>query len=460
MNLTLRGFAFTAVPSAAAALILFATAAAGQQQPGDSATIAKVADSIAAEVLKAPVAGVAIGVARGGDVVYRKAYGFAEIEAETPLTLEDVYQIGSLTKQFTAAAVMELVEQGRIALDDSIQEYLPDFDTQGHTVTIHHLLNHTSGIRSYTAIYGMNPVPRETVLDTVQKHPFDFAPGERFLYNNSGYYLLGVILEAVTGVPYGQYLQERFFEPLGLESTSYCGYEGREVPVGYAAGDNGLTTAQLSDMKFSGAAGGLCSTVEDLLSWQRALVTGDVVGADSYERMTTPARLESGEAMTYGYGLSVGELEGERRIAHGGGIPGYNTYLSYYPADSLGIVVLVNTTPGHTDRIEDAVARAVLGLARNVVLDLPLAPEENARYVGTYDLGDLEVRVFEEEGVLMAQATNQRALRMKYQGEHTFVLDAPQSIELVFELEGDRASAFTLHQGDMITRAPRVDGTL
>lgn len=304
----------------------------------------------------------------------------------------------------------------------------------------------------------MNPVPRETVLDTIQKHAYDFAPGEQFQYNNSGYYLLGSILEAVTGVPYAQHLQERFFEPLGLESTSYCGYEGREVPVGYAAGDNGLTTARLSDMTFPGAAGGLCSTVEDLLVWQRALVTGNVVEADSYARMTTPASLESGEAMTYGYGLGVGELEGERRIAHGGGIPGYNTYLSYYPVDSLGIVVLVNTTPGHTGRIEDAVARAALGLARNVVLDLPLTPEENARYVGTYDLGDLEVRVFEQDGVLMAQVTNQRALRMKYQGEHTFVLDAPQSIKLVFELEGDHASGFTLHQGDVVARAPRVEG--
>ncbi|MGH7577579.1 MAG: serine hydrolase domain-containing protein, partial [Longimicrobiales bacterium] len=150
-----------------------------------------------------------------------------------------------------------------------------------------------------------------------------------------------MILEAVTGVPYAQHLRERIFEPLGLVSTSYCGHEGREVPVGYTPGDNGLTTARLPDMAFPGAAGGLCSTVEDLLVWQRALVTGDVVGADSYERMTMPASLESGEPMTYGYGLGVDELEGERRIVHGGGIPGYNTYLSYYPADSLGIVVLV-----------------------------------------------------------------------------------------------------------------------
>ncbi|MGH7577533.1 MAG: serine hydrolase domain-containing protein [Longimicrobiales bacterium] len=458
MNLRAHASAFGIGPSAVAALMLLPVMAAAQVQPGDSATIAAVADSIAAEVLKAPVAGVAIGVARGDDVVFSKAYGLSDVAADAPLTLDDDHQIGSLTKQFTAAAVMQLVEQGRIALDDPIQKHLPDFDTQGHTVTIHHLLNHTSGIRSYTAIYGMNPVPRETVLDTIQKHAYDFTPGERFLYNNSGYYLLGPILEAVTGMPYAGYLRGQIFEPLGMESTSYCGYEGREVPVGYAPGDNGLTTAVLSDMEFPGAAGGLCSTVSDLLAWQRALVTGEVASASSYERMTTPASLESGETMTYGYGLGMGELEGERRIAHGGGIPGYNTYLSYYPADSLGIVVLVNTTPGHTGRIEDAVARAALGLPRNVVVDLPLTPEENARYVGTFDLGDLDVRVFEQDGVLMAQATNQRALRMKYQGEHTFVLDAPQEIKLVFELEGDRASGFTLHQGGETRAAPRIDG--
>jgi len=324
--------------------------------------IEAVADSIAAEVLKTPVAGIAVAVAHGGEVIFRKAYGMADVAARMPLTPEDQHQVGSVTKQFTAAAILQLVEQGRISLDDTIQKFLPDFDTQGRTVTIHHLLNHTSGIRSYTAIFGMNPVSREALLDTIQRHPYDFVPGEKFLYNNSGYYLLGVILERVTGTPYAHYLEERFFDPLGLRSTSYCGRDGEEIPVGYAPDDGSLTTSLLSDMEFPGAAGGLCSTVDDLLAWQHALVSGEIVKPETYVRMTTPAKVASGEPMTYGYGLAVGDVEGHPIVAHDGGIPGFNSSLAYFPADSLGVAVLVNTAPGYAGRVQQAIARAALGL--------------------------------------------------------------------------------------------------
>jgi CubicO group peptidase (beta-lactamase class C family) len=438
------------------ATLLLLPLSASAQQRGDSATIAAVADSIAAEVMTMPVAGVAIGVARGGKVVYRKAHGLSDLEAGTPLTLADLHQIGSVTKQFTSAAVLQLVEEGRIELDDPVQEYLPDFDTQGHTVTVHNLLNHTSGIRSYTSIYGMNPVPREVLLDSIQKHPFDFTPGEKFLYNNSGYYLLGVLLEAVTGVPYARYMEERFFEPLGMTSTSYCGYEGEEVPVGYSPGEGGLSTSLLSDMAFPGAAGALCSTVDDMLTWQRALVSGEVVPPAIYALMTTPAELGSGDPMRYGYGLIMNELEGHPVVAHGGGIPGYNTSLSYYPEEDLGIVVLVNTSPGHAGRVEQPIARAALGLPRIVIADLPLTSEERAPYLGTYQLPNLRVRVFERDGALMTQATGQSALRMMYQGDLTFLLDSPQEIKLIFEMDGDGAARFTLLQGGAQIVAQRV----
>jgi CubicO group peptidase (beta-lactamase class C family) len=301
-------------------------------------------------------------------------------------------------------------------------------------------------------------VPRRAVLDTIQKHAFDFAPGEKFLYNNSGYYLLGPILEVVTGKPYAQYLEERLFGPLGMRSTSYCGHADEPVPVGYSRSPQGLTAGRLSDMEFPGAAGGICSTVDDLLTWQRALVSGRVVRPDSYTRMTTPAKLTSGEPMSYGYGLIVGSFERRAVISHGGGIPGYNTHMSYYPAEAVSIVVLVNTSPGQPTRIEQPIARAALGLPRLVIADLPLTAEERARYVGTYDLGQLQVRVFESAGTLMAQATNQSALRMKYQGDQTFLLEAPQEIKLVFVLEGNRAIRFTLHQNGAVVPAPRVGG--
>jgi CubicO group peptidase (beta-lactamase class C family) len=434
-------------------------ACAGAQQPADATAVAAVADSSVAELLKAPVAGVAVAVARGDRVLFRKAWGWADVEARTPLTLSDVHQIGSLTKQFTAAAILQLVEQGRMSLDDPVQKYLPGFDTQGHTVTIHHLLNHTSGIRSYTSIFGMNPVPRATLMDTIQKHPFDFPPGTRFLYNNSGYYLLGPILEAVTGTPYAQYLEQALFEPLGMRSTSYCGFAGEPMPVGYARASQALTSAQLSDMEFPGAAGGLCSTADDLLVWQRALVSGRVVQPATYTRMTTPAALSSGAPMSYGYGLSTGRVLQRSVIAHGGGIPGFSTFMSWYPAESLGIVVLVNTSPGFPERIEQAIARAAFGLPRPVVKDLRLDAAERSRYVGTYDLGELRVRIFEQGDHLMTQAAGQSALRMKYQGNRTFLLDSPREMRLEFEMDDGRASGFALFQGGAEVRAARLPGT-
>jgi D-alanyl-D-alanine carboxypeptidase len=440
----------------ATVLLLVPSLAFSQQRPLDPAAVAAVADSIAAEVMKTPVAGIAIGITRGGKVILRRAYGQANVADATPLRTTDVHQIGSLTKQFTAAAVMQLVEQGRISLEDPVQKYLPDFSTQGKTVTVHHLLNHTSGMRSYTSIFGMNAVPRAALLDTIQKHPYDFAPGEKFLYNNSGYYLLGLVLEAVTGVPYARYLEDRFFEPLGMESTSYCGYAGEPVPVGYAPGPDGLTTILLDDMEYPGAGGALCSTVDDLLVWQHALVTGRVVQPASYERMTTPVGLASGEPMNYGYGLGRGSLEGRAVISHGGGIPGFSTNLSYYPADSVGIVVLVNTSAGRPGVIEEPIARAAHNLPRHVIADLPLDAAQRARYLGTYDVGQRQVRIFERDGVLMAQPTGQTAVRMRYQGEHTFQLDAPQAIRLVFDASGNPAPAFTLHQGAGVLSATRI----
>jgi CubicO group peptidase (beta-lactamase class C family) len=175
--------------------------------------------------------------------------------------------------------------------------------------------------------------------------------------------------------------------------------------------------------------------------------------------MTTPATLTSGAPMTYAYGLSTGRVLERPVIAHGGGIPGFSTFMSWYPADSLGIVVLVNTSPGFPERIEQAIARAAFDLPRQVAKDLPLDASERSRYVGTYDLGQLRVRIFEQGDRLMTQATGQSALRMKYQGDRAFVLDSPREIRLVFEMDAGRASGFVLYQGGAEVRASRLPGS-
>jgi CubicO group peptidase (beta-lactamase class C family) len=367
-------------------------------------------------------------------------------------------QIGSLTKQFTAAAVLKLVEQGEISLDGHIQRYLADFDTQGHEVAMRHLLNHTSGIRSYTAIFEDDVVPREAVLDTIQKHPFDFAPGEQYAYNNSGYYLLGVIIEAVTGVSYAEHMQETVFEPLGLEATRYCGYGAAPVPVGHVATGSRLEPAALEDISYPGAAGGLCSTAGDLLDWQEALVSGRVMTPDAYRMMVTPTVLGTGDTIGYGFGLGIGSFDDHAAVYHGGGIPGFNAYLAYYPEDRLGVAVVANTTSTPVGEIEEAVARAALDMPRLVEVDVTLTAEQRIRYLGTYDLGRLRFRVFEQDGEVMAEPTGQRVVRLVYQGNDSFRPDITGAdIFIEFEVLDGRATSMTLHQGGQVIRAPRVE---
>ena len=431
---------------------------AGSQELEDSATIAAAADSIAAELLEGPprVAGVAIAVQRRGERIFEGAYGFADVVGQEPLSPSDPLQIGSITKQFTAAAILQLVEEGKVGLEDSVQAYLPDFDTQGHTVTLRHLLNHTSGIRSYTAIFGTNPVPRETLLDSIQSHAYDFEPGEAYRYNNSGYYLLGVILEAATGERYGDYMAGRFFRRLGLEATTLCGHRAAVVPSGYEPTSSGLEPAVLSDMEYPGAAGGLCSTVDDLLDWQEALVAGDVVSPEAYGAMTTPTVLSAGRATAYGYGLQLARLGDYPRVWHGGGTVGFNAFLSYYPEQELGIAILANTSTGRLPAFEEVLARAALGLERFVKRDLPLDAEQRAAYVGTYDLGSRLFRVFDQDGSLIAEPTGQRPVRLMYQGDDAFRPDLPADILIEFHVENSRAGSLTLHQGGQAVEAPRL----
>jgi D-alanyl-D-alanine carboxypeptidase len=330
-------------------------------------------DSLASATLRdGPVAGLTIGVKRGGDLLMVKGYGVADIENTVPMTAGTVYRIGSLTKQFTAAAIMQLVEAGKIGLDDPIQRYLPDYSTQGHEVSIRHLLTHTSGIKSYTSLgdvfwleAGLLDLSHAQMRALFEEEPFDFAPGEEYRYNNSGYYLLGVIIEVVSGEVYGDYLETHLFRPLGLTRSLYC-HESQIIPgraEGYEQGDGELLNDGSISMNTPGAAGAMCSTVPDLLSWTRALRSGRVVSEASYQAMTTSGQLNDSSAIGYGFALGVGTLEGHSRVAHTGGINGFSTVMAHYPDSDLDIVVLSNTSSAAPGQIESRIARWALGIA-------------------------------------------------------------------------------------------------
>lgn len=441
-------------------------------QSMDLVRLDAVADSIAHDHLaRDRTPGVSIAVARDGEIVFQEGYGMADVELGVAARPETVYRIGSVTKQFTAAGIMQLVEEGSVSLDDPITDYLADFPTQGHSVTVRHLLNHTSGIKSYT---GMGPafwsqarldLSDAELVELFAAEPFDFEPGEEYLYNNSAYFLLGMILEEITGTPYRAWVEGTVFQPLGMESSRYCD-ESRILPYraeGYEYDDGELMNDEFLSMNLPGAAGALCSTVQDLVIWTEALFDGEVVSPESLDLMTTPTRLNNGEPRGYGFGLGLARLEGHRKVAHSGGINGFSSYLAHYPDDGITVAVLTNSGSGGPGAIEEAVARTALGLEiPEPVVDLPMTAEEMAPYEGTYRLqlpaGTLDLRIFADGDQLMSQATGQGANRIRYQGDDVFVPTFDDSVRLVFEMDGGRAVSLTLLQGGAEFQGTRVEG--
>ncbi len=417
-------------------------------------------DAIAQQALKdGPIAGLSVAVAKGSDIILAKGYGYADLENDVPASAQTVYRIGSITKQFTAVAIMQLVEQGKLSLNDELTKFLPDYPTQGHRITAHQLLNHTSGIRSYTDLgpklfqeqFRLD-MSNEQVIDLFKDEPFDFSPGAGYNYNNSGYYLAGVIIEKITGQTYADYVEEHIFNPLGMQASSYC----RRKPLvkhrarGYQVDKGSLVNADPISMKVAGAAGGLCSTVLDLVKWQRALAEDRLISRASYKRATKTTSLDDGTKVAYGYGLAMAELNGHRKLGHIGRIHGFTSIIWYYPAGDLTVVVLANTSgskvnPSH---IEDRIARALLGLAGREVKEVALSPEERHPYVGTYAVGQHQVRVLDERGQLKIQQGSASdietgktpAVKILNRGNGVFAMANNSQLSLTFHGDGERGS--------------------
>ena len=317
------------------------------------------------------VAGVSVAVVKGGDTLLMKGYGLADLEWDiaTPEDAGASYEIGSMTKQFTAAAILRLVEEGKLNLETDITEYLPEFDPHGHRIPLRRLLDHTSGIKGYTEmpIFGelsMRKLPRDTLVSLVEAEPFDFEPGTALIYNNSGYFLLGLIIEAVTDQPYETYLAEQFFVPLGMEDTYYCSERAvrKGRAHGYDGSPGGLVRKGYLDHTWPYAAGSICSTVGDLVRWNQALHGGRVLSPESYQAMITPMPLEDGTPTRYAMGLGISGSGKHHSIAHGGGINGFLSDGRYYPEEGLIIVVLQTSTgPQGPGALGAALANAVLG---------------------------------------------------------------------------------------------------
>jgi len=405
-----------------------------------------------------PIAGVSVAVARGSRIVHMDGYGYADLENEIEVTPETVFKIGSITKLFTAAAIVGLEDEGDLSFDDLVTDYIPDYPGNASEVSISSLLSHTSGIKNYTTMdrwwetLALEMSPRR-LIGIFENEPFDFRPGTRFSYSNSGYVLLGLIAEEVSGQPFGGLLNERLFVQHGLGAKSYCD-DRALIPnraSGYQALEGGFQHAAHVSMSQAYAAGGVCSTGRDLLRWSRILAGGSVVGRDGYELMSEPAALRDGTAIEYGYGMAIGYLEGHHRISHVGGMLGFAGQIAHYDEDDVTIVVLTNTEGAKAANIEAAIARLMLGLGDQEILDLLLAPEELSPYLGTYDLSLTTVDVSSDDGRLVAEV-DVPGLRGTYtllhQGGGRFLAETDSEISIEFPASADPQSGFVLtHKG-------------
>ena len=452
--------------------LCFALDVAHAQQPSRSDVIGRVDSLAKAFIADTHTPAVSVAVLRGSDTLVMKGYGDASVQAHRAATGSTVYRIGSITKQFTAAAIMRLAERGKLSIDDPMSKYLTDVPTHGQTITIRRLLNHTSGIHNYTAVRewrqhwaeGMTP---RRIVAFVDQDSLDFKPGDRWSYSNTNFVLLGMIVEKASGEPYAKYLREQFFTPLGLTQTSYCPDRPTDASFaeGYEAGSGTVKAAQYLSMSQPFAAGALCSTVRDLVKWQRALMGGRVVNAKSYALMTTPDTLNSGRPLTYGFGLAVGKLGAHRQIGHNGGINGFTTASFYYPDDSVNVVVFSNADAG-PDALALNVSRAVFGMpvvaAPKPVVAVALPDSIRDKLAGTYELASpsgnpFVVRIMVENGQVMTQAEGpgQGKFPLIYAGNWVFGAAFDPSIRVTFISENGKVARMRLDQGGGTMEGPR-----
>ncbi|CAG0960213.1 serine beta-lactamase-like protein LACTB, mitochondrial [Phycisphaerales bacterium] len=456
-----------AIPKFFALVVVSTVASVAPAEPPTYAEILSKADAIAAEYLRKPGAvGLSIGVAQRGEVVVAKAYGLADAEFDVPADKDTMFRIGSVTKQFTAAAIMRFVEQGKVSLDDDLGKYVPDFPMQGNAVTVRQLLNHTSGIPSYTSLgeewAKLQPLEltHEEMLALVKGKPFDFKPGEKWAYNNTAYYMLGMIIEKISGVTYAQHMQNEFFTPLKLGRTRYDSNSTlmKNRAQGYTLQDGEIVNDAPLGMSQPYAAGSLVSTGEDLVRWSMAIASGKVVRPESFTLMTTAAILPDGESTHYGFGLEVSEWEGRPCIRHGGGIFGFNSMLMWLPEEDLHIAVISNGEPIRSGRIANALARAAVGIEKVVAANVPITPEALKRVIGKFKLEEMDVKIWEEEGKAMVQADGQPAFAIQWQGPEVgggneFRASFDTEVRMVF---ADDGQSFTLFQGGGQVKAKRI----
>ncbi|HGJ66829.1 TPA: DUF3471 domain-containing protein [bacterium] len=434
-----------------------------------------LADAVFNRVFKGDSPGASVLVAKDGKIIYQKGFGYADIGNKVPFTIETKSRIGSITKQFTASAILKLQEEGKLSVNDKLSKFIPDFP-RGDEVTVHQLLTHISGIQSYTSkpdfmnkvLYEVKP---EELIEYFKNDPYNFNPGEKWMYNNSGYFLLGYIVEKISAMSFDDYLKKTFFEPLGMKNTGI--HKSREIleneAYGYSYENGKFQKATNWDMSWAGGAGALYSTVGDLYLWNEAVFNGKVLNEESLKSAFTPVKLNDGTEPKelgggYGYGWVVMEHRGLKTILHGGGLNGFNSDLTRYSDISATVVVLQNCldpAPGMaasqlSSQIQEIFFWEQMRPQESVKVDKTVSANKYDDYVGMYDYGGAIMKIRRDGEHLLAQLAGQPEFEIFPKSENEFFWKVVDAQVTFVKNEKGEVTHIIHHQGGREINAPKL----
>lgn len=399
-------------------------------------------------------------MAKNGKILFSKGFGMANFDLGVPNSPGTKFRLGSITKQFTAMLVMQLQERVLLSVNDPLTKYIPDYP-DGSKITLHHLLTHTSGIPSFTGFPDytkimIQPLPLEEIIALFKNKPLEFEPGTKYVYSNSGYILLGYILEKAADKPYDLLLKENIFDPLGMDDS---GYDWNRIIVenrasGYTLDRGEVVNDSYIDMHIPHAAGALYSTVEDLYTWDRALYSEKLLSRESMEKMFTPF------LNNYAYGWNVSELFGRKMISHGGGINGFVTHIARFPEDDACIIVLCNLTASRTGQIFRDLAAILFGEPYELPKErkaVKVDPAIYDAYAGSYELDSGgSIKVYKEAARIFAAFEGQGTVELFPETETKFFIkEADVGISFVKDDAG-KVVRLIIHQGGEETPAKKV----
>ena len=381
-------------------------------------------DSIISSEFKAQEPGGVVLVTQKGKIIYKRAFGMANMELDVPMKEEMVFNVGSITKQFTAVAILQLMEQGKLSLGDEITKYLPDYPVNGQKITIENLLTHTAAIpgpaaEAMTSLQGKkNLVSLQEIIATFKNRPLDFAPGTKWSYSNNGYMLLGAIIEKVSGVSYPQYLEKNIFKPAGMTEThfgdDYLLIKNRAASYVYSRAESRFLNARNDKVETAYSAGAIQSTAADLFKWNQALQSHRLIKKESLEKAQTEYKLPNGKGTNYGYGWFIGNIKGSPLLEHGGNMGGFMSHSIYLPQEDVFVIVLYNfRTP---TRLPEFLAGDLAALTINKPYNIrEIALDENSlkTYVGVYEEEGIERLITVESGKLYYQRVGANKISMK-----------------------------------------------